>query len=193
LYFTDCARNIDLVFMLDRSGSVGQDNHNLALEFMKTAVSRFTIGSANTRVGVVPYSNSASVQFDLNRHTSLQSLQEAISNIRFTGGATNTPDALNDARTLLDPSENRGARPNSQGIPKLAILITGEFGLLIMNTYRRQCIKVDDGLNIALVYIILSTSKGVSPSSKKKAEVKCSCWKQLNKRLEHYICLCYSF
>ena len=123
----DCARNIDLVFMLDRSGSVGPTNHQLALQFMSTAVSFFTIGSSNTKVGVVAYSSSADDQFDLNEHTSLRSLQNAIISIRFTGGATNTPGALDNAREMLDPNNNKGARQNSEGIPKLAILITGEF------------------------------------------------------------------
>ena len=113
--------------MLDRSGSVGRTNHQLALQFMSTAVSFFTIGSSNTRVGVVAYSSSANDQFNLNRHNSLGSLQNAISNIAFTGGATNTPAALDNAREMLDPDNNRGARPNSEGIPKLAILITGEY------------------------------------------------------------------
>ena len=76
---------------------------------------------------MVAYSSSADDQFDLNEHTSLRSLQNAILNIRFTGGGTNTPGALDNAREMLDPDNNRGARLNSEGIPKLAILITGEY------------------------------------------------------------------
>ncbi len=112
--------------MLDRSGSVGRDNHNIALQFMSAAVSFFTIGLQNTRVGIVPYSSSSSIQFDLDTHSSLASLQNAISQIGYTGGATNTPAAINTARSLLNPTSNQGARPNSEGIPKIAILITGK-------------------------------------------------------------------
>ncbi len=124
--YIGCARNIDLVFMLDTSGSVGRTNHNTALQFMSTAVSFFTIGLDNTRVGVVPYSHYSTIEFDLDTHSSLSSLQNAISDISYTGGYTNTPSAINTARSLLDPTNSHGARPNSEGIPKIAILITGK-------------------------------------------------------------------
>ena len=112
--------------MLDRSGSVGYINHRRALDFINAAVSFFTIGRMYSRVGVVGYSGSSSIQFDLNRHRTLASLQRTIEAVRYTGGYTNTPAALDHARTLLNPSNNRGARPNSAGIPKIAILITGK-------------------------------------------------------------------
>ena len=115
-----------MVFILDRSGSVGSSNHRLALQFMSTAVSFFSIGLDNTRVGVVTYSSSSSVAFDLDARSTLRSLQDAIEGIAYTGGATNTPAALDSARYLLNPTNNRGARPNSKGIPKIAILITGK-------------------------------------------------------------------
>ena len=129
---TDCARKVDMVFMLDRSGSVGSKNHRLALQFMSTAVSFFTIGLNNTRVGVVSYSDTTRVAFDLDRYSTLRSVQRAISQIGYRGGATNTPAALNAARFLLDPSKKHGARPNSKGIPKIAILITGMSSVILL-------------------------------------------------------------
>ncbi len=113
--------------MLDRSGSVGYRNHRRALSFIKTVLSFFTIGLPYSRVGIVAYSTYSSIQFDLDDFTTLDSLNRAIDRIEFTGGWTNTPAALNDARNLLTPSKRRGARINSEGIPKIAILITGSY------------------------------------------------------------------
>jgi len=121
-----CERNTDMVFMLDTSASVGITNHLLALDFIKTAVSFFNIGSMYTRVGVVAYGTSSAIEFDLNRYSTLTSLQGGIDAVAYTAGLTNTPAALDHARTLLNPLENGGARPNSAGIPKIAILITGK-------------------------------------------------------------------
>lgn len=121
----DCVRNIDCVFVLDRSGSVGFNNHLIALQFINNVVSFFTIGSNTTRVGVVAYASYSALQFDLNRHTSVSTLQAAIDGIVYTRGGTNTQAGLNDALFLLDPSNGRGARVNSLGIPKITILITG--------------------------------------------------------------------
>ena len=119
-------RNIDCVFVLDRSGSVGSNNHLIALQFINNVVSFFTIGSNATRVGMIAYASSSVIQFDLNQHSTVSSLQTAISNTFYTGGGTNTQAGLTDARTLLNPTNNRGARVNSLGIPKITILITGQ-------------------------------------------------------------------
>ena len=111
--------------MLDRSGSVGIQNHRIALQFINTAVSFFNIGRDTSRIGLVAYSTNAAIQFDLDDHTTLSSLQAAVNRVAFTGGATNTPHALRNANFLLDVMNSRGVRPSSEGIPKIAILITG--------------------------------------------------------------------
>lgn len=45
-----CEVNMDIVFMLDQSGSVGRDNHNTALQFLQQTVSFFQIASNGTQV-----------------------------------------------------------------------------------------------------------------------------------------------
>ena len=112
--------------MLDRSGSVGERNHEITLDFIRTAASFFTIGREFTHMGVVAYASYSEIEFDLNDYNTLSTLQNAISQVYYTGGRTNTPAALDRARFLLTPSNNRGARPTSAGIPKIAILITGK-------------------------------------------------------------------
>ena len=110
--------------MLDQSGSVGSANHDTAKQFISNVVSFFTIGLSNTRVGFVAYSTSSHIEFDLDTHTNLDALQQAIDDISYRGGWTATALALNDSRDLLDPSLNNGARAASEGIPKLAVLLT---------------------------------------------------------------------
>ena len=124
LFHSACDRNIDLVFMLDQSGSVGRDNHNIAIQFIVNTVSFFTIGRQTTRVGLVAFSTNSHIEFNLNAHRSLSSLTTAINAVSYRGGYTATAFALNDTRKLLNPSNNFGARPNSQGVPKIAVLIT---------------------------------------------------------------------
>lgn len=111
--------------MLDQSGSVGEDNHGIAIQFIQSVVSFFNIGLNATRVGLVAYSSSAHVEFFLHDHSTLSQLQTAIGDVNYRGGRTATALALNFARLMLDPSEPYGARPNSEGIPKIGILITG--------------------------------------------------------------------
>lgn len=113
--------------MLDRSGSVGQTNHEIAVQFIQNVVSFFSIGLNATRVGLVAYSTNAHVEFFLNDHTTLPQLQEAIGDVEYTRGRTSTALALNVTRIILDSSRPFGARPSSDGIPKIGILITGEW------------------------------------------------------------------
>ena len=116
---------MDCVFILDQSGSVGPINHGTAIRFIKNVVNYFTIGEDNTRVGFVAYDGDAYIEFDLDDHLTQQSVQHAIDQIRYRGGGTRTGRALTSANTILTPSNSRGARPSSDGIPKIAILITG--------------------------------------------------------------------
>jgi len=114
-----------MVFMLDRSSSVGYFNHIKALDFIKNVVSFFTIGLNFTRVGIITFSTDSSIAFDLDQYTNIHNLQSAISDISYTGGVTNTPAAVESATTILNSSRNYGAREKSEGISKIAILITG--------------------------------------------------------------------
>ena len=111
---------------MDQSGSVGSENHAIAIQFIQNVVSFFSIGLNQTRVGFVAYSRNAHVEFLLDSYTTLPQLLTAIGNVNYRGGSTATPLALNATRLLLDPSQPYGARPNSEGIPKIGILLTGE-------------------------------------------------------------------
>ena len=73
---------------------------------------------------MVTYSTNAQVEFALNAHQSLSKLQRALLAIRFRSGFTATALALSYAQTLLMPGEGYGARPESEGIPKVAVLLT---------------------------------------------------------------------
>ena len=45
-----CSANVDLVFMLDQSGSVGQTNHDIALDFLEDVVAFYNISANATQV-----------------------------------------------------------------------------------------------------------------------------------------------
>ena len=48
--FIVCRAAVDMVFMLDQSGSVGQYNHYRALDFIRDVVSFFSISHNATQV-----------------------------------------------------------------------------------------------------------------------------------------------
>ena len=92
------------------------------LTFVTNVVSNLNIGSDQVRVGVVRYSTKASVQFSLNSYTTNASLLEAIANITFNDGGTYTNLAI--LTCIQQFNTSYGARPKSNGIPRIAIVVT---------------------------------------------------------------------
>ena len=81
--------------------------------------SAFTIGSDDTRVGVVTYSEGASIAIPLGYYDSYSQLSSAITNIIYDdGGYTYTNLALNLLTTAFAT-----ARVN-EGVPRVAIVFT---------------------------------------------------------------------
>ena len=115
---------MDLVFVTDQSGSVGWQNNRIALNFISNVIDFFTIGPNATQVGLVTYSTVAKVRFDLNDFHSKSHIQNIISNIGFPGGWTATALGLFQAGVFLNPSEQRGVRPTSEGVPRIVVLLT---------------------------------------------------------------------
>ncbi|XP_035679050.1 sushi, von Willebrand factor type A, EGF and pentraxin domain-containing protein 1-like [Branchiostoma floridae] len=97
---------VDIIFALDRSGSVGSSNYNKIIDFVKAVLSHFSVSPTTTRVAVVSFGTDAKVEFDLLRWTSnnnnkCELLRTYIPKLKYTGGGTNTIGALNLALALL--------------------------------------------------------------------------------------------
>ena len=123
MLFTECQiRGIDLIFVLDSSGSVAASNFQHVRNFAANLVQELQIGPNKTQVGMIVFSSSVRVMFYLNTYQDSSSLLQAIANIPYLGGYTNTPAALS---ILLNQfSTVFGARPSHEGIPRVAIVVT---------------------------------------------------------------------
>ena len=119
-----CETNVDIVFIADQSGSVGFYNHLKSLQFMIDVIDFFNIAPNETQVGLITYSTHAHVRFDLDDISSKLEMQNLISHISYPGGYTATALGLFQAGVILNPNEYRGARPLSDGVPRIAVLIT---------------------------------------------------------------------
>ncbi|KAK0416184.1 hypothetical protein QR680_012332 [Steinernema hermaphroditum] len=114
----------DLMFLIDGSGSIGSYVFkNEVLRFVKEFVQLFDIGLENTRVGLIQYSDQIRHEFDLNQYTDENSLQQAIVSTQYLTGLTRTGAAIQHM-VMEGFSERRGARPQSEEISRVAIVIT---------------------------------------------------------------------
>ena len=121
---TDCPdMNLDLIFLVDESGSIDDAEFQMIRDFLSDTVSRFSIEPDNTRVGVIGFGTSAFIRFSLSQNTNLASLLSAISNLPNGGGSTNTAAAL-DLLVQQGFTIANGARPLSEQVPRIGIVVT---------------------------------------------------------------------
>ena len=126
---TECpVRGLDLVFVFDSSGSVGEFNFTVEKQFAVNITNTFNIGPDATRVGAVSFSGLTYHVTPLDSLTSNQAVRDGIreipyNDIRFGGSSTNTSGALRTVRESLF-TEAGGARPLSSAFPRVVIVIT---------------------------------------------------------------------
>ncbi|XP_052786279.1 cartilage matrix protein-like [Mya arenaria] len=116
----NCAAKADVAFILDSSGSIGATNYQKMLQFVRDVTSKFDVGPDKVRIATEIFSDRTFPQFNLNRYTTQQQVDQAIANIPYKQGTTNTGQALHDAYTTIF-NQNNGDRP---GIPNIAIVVT---------------------------------------------------------------------
>ena len=121
LFTSGCAdANIDLVFVLDASTSVTEPNFELMKDFVKDFLYEADIDSGNVRVGVIIYSTQNHIEFQMNTYKTKTDVYNAIDEIPYRYGSTNTADALKTMREEVFTRRN-GDRP---GVENICIVVT---------------------------------------------------------------------
>ena len=117
-----CFGNVvqDVVFVIDTSGSIGSSRFQLIKELVANITTEIVYSSPRSAVAVILYASSAYIQFNLQAYTTLSSLLSAINQLPYTGGGTDTAEAL----TLLLSSAQSGVLGLRSDSAKIAIVIT---------------------------------------------------------------------
>ena len=109
-----------MVFVVDTSGSIGSSRFQLLRELIANITDNLVHNSPKSAVGVILFSSSAHVQFNVQAYTSLYTLLSAINQLPYIGGRTNTAEAL----TLLLSIAQNGTLGLRDDSSKTAIFIT---------------------------------------------------------------------
>lgn len=113
----ECSRKLDVVFVLDISGSV-EDEYRLVITFAKEVVYGLSM-NLDTRVGAITYSTDVNGQFYMNTYSTKEGVINGL-NFYHKGGRTNTQEALRIMRTEHFTT-TRGERT---GVRNVAIVVT---------------------------------------------------------------------
>lgn len=115
---SECMPDVkDVVFLVDSSGSIGDENFEHVKNFIKQTIGTFEIGSNKTRVGLILFNSDAVILFTLDQYDLKQTVLDAVDKITYRPGGTNTADALELLRT-------QGFINNRTEAAKIAFLIT---------------------------------------------------------------------
>ncbi|XP_033750926.1 cartilage matrix protein-like [Pecten maximus] len=113
----------DIVFLLDSSSSIRQEQFQDQLNFVQNVADNFKIGSNNIQVGAITFSDETKLNFQLNTHQTKPELKSAIARIPYVGGGTNTAKAIAYAQEKMFTPENGGRA----WAAKILVLITDGF------------------------------------------------------------------
>uniref|UniRef100_A0A0B7A6Y2 VWFA domain-containing protein n=1 Tax=Arion vulgaris TaxID=1028688 RepID=A0A0B7A6Y2_9EUPU len=100
---------IDIVFVLDSSSNIGTSNFLEMKNFVHEFLSFADVDSGEIRVGIVTFSDTARLEFQLNTYRTKALMNSAINNIQYSPGATNMADALKVVRMNMF-TQNNGDR-----------------------------------------------------------------------------------
>lgn len=117
---SSCTRNMDLVILVDDSGSIGDASYQLAKVFVNSTVGAFAVGVNETRVGVVRFSTQATVFSALTASTSYCDVADRVRVMGYSRGGTGTAKGLEVARAQF----TTGGRPRFAALPRVILLVT---------------------------------------------------------------------
>ncbi|XP_064425516.1 integrin alpha-X [Latimeria chalumnae] len=109
--YQECSSaGIDIVFLVDGSGSVDGNDFVKMKDFMKNIIRKFI--DRNTQFAVVQFSTYYRLEFNFKRIKSSQDINNAVSRIQQSGGWTSTPSGIKYvAESVFVPSQ--GARSDA--------------------------------------------------------------------------------
>ncbi|XP_069462362.1 collagen alpha-1(XII) chain isoform X2 [Ambystoma mexicanum] len=111
----------DIVFLIDGSWSIGDDNFHKVRQFVFNTIGAFdVINPAGIQVSFVQFSDDAQTEFKLNTYADKAQALGALQTIRYKGGNTKTGKALAFIREKVLTTEN-GMR---RSVPKVLVVVT---------------------------------------------------------------------
>ncbi|XP_046844438.1 uncharacterized protein LOC124438363 isoform X2 [Xenia sp. Carnegie-2017] len=116
-----CKHKLDLGFILDSSGSVGQSNFRRMKNFVKDLTNFYNIGVHETRVSVLTFASSSRINIRFDQFSNKRFFDAAVDNIYYTDGSTYTASALYLAYNKMYTSAY-GAR--SAEFKKVLVILT---------------------------------------------------------------------
>jgi len=160
-----CSGLVDLVFVLDSSGSITNARFSIVKEMVVSVVNELDVRMDRTRVGLIYWSNEAFVAFNMNDYGQVkQDVVEAIRRVPYRGNWTQSQAAL---RLVYDTAFQR-RNGDRDGVPNVAVFVSDgnsnvfpqltpvQASVVRMNGIRVVAVGLGDFVNVAELSMIAS-------------------------------------
>ncbi|XP_053574707.1 von Willebrand factor [Bombina bombina] len=115
------SKQADIIFVLEGSKYVGEENFNKSLEFLIDTVNKMDISEETIHITIIQYSYTITLEYTFSERQSKQEIIKRIREIKYSGGnSTNTGKALN---YLNEYSFTKDAGSRDQ-VPHLVYMVT---------------------------------------------------------------------
>lgn len=99
--FEACTNKADILFIVDSSGSVGDENFAKVIDFVYSTIDSLDIESGLYNVALITFSDEARAEFYLNSFTLKEDIENATAAVKYVYGSTHTAIALRMARRII--------------------------------------------------------------------------------------------
>jgi hypothetical protein len=127
--FPVCDKDLDLVFLVDESRSLGTINEARVKGYISRQLDHLDVGFGKTHIGLASYASfalnadAARSQFNLGELYNRDALRAGVNGITFAGVSTYLDNGLRFVRTHMF-NETSGARPRSDKVTRAVVVIT---------------------------------------------------------------------
>jgi len=108
-FVLDCVTAVDVVFVVDSSGSIGEGNFAIVKEVIQNLIGHFSVSAVHARIGIVQYATNARIIYSLrqSQRFGFRRLEKRVKNLFYTKGGTKTGKGLSLAHRMLRRSKRR--------------------------------------------------------------------------------------
>ncbi|CAC5417435.1 unnamed protein product [Mytilus coruscus] len=160
-----CIDRKDIVFVLDSSSSVGKDNFQYMLDFVRALVEEIAGTSNEHRFALITYSTRVNLVFSLGRYSN-GNVGKVISTTRYKAGSTNTAGGL---RTAADVLKMNGGRSSAEDI--VILLTDGQSNLNSRDTIPSAEALKQKGVKVITVGIKITDTDEIKAIASSEKEV----------------------
>ena len=145
-----CSGELDLIFLVDSSGSIEVEHYPFALQFVAGVVSQLDVHPDRTRVGLLYWSDVAFEHFPLVAYDNRHDVTQAVLRTPYLGGRTHTASALRLLYTSAFQPRN-GDRVNANNI--VIVITDGDSNVNQEDTLNQAIEARTAGIHIIVVAV----------------------------------------